>query len=638
MNKLCEKASSSSNELAFFLEKKVLIFILIILGVVLYIPGLRGPALLDDYHNLIPLLEIQNKNITWIDVVSENESGPLGRPVSMASFLLNYVVWGDNKFFFKLVNVFIHLLIACLIFWLSVILYDKTEIANKSKQAAFCVALLWLINPLFFSTTLYVIQRMAQISCLFMLCSMIAYYYARVSLVVYKSILLYFLSFIFFYPLAIFSKENGLLTLPVLFLLEVFFFKFSEKLYFSNILKKIYFLTFVGGVAFGVYFIFFVGLNYLPGLNYEEREFTLYERVLTQLRVLFIYIKNIFIPDVVSMGVFHDDFLKSSSILKPWTTVMSLFLWVATIFLVIKFWNKVGVRLLSFGILFFLIGHGVESSFLGLELYFEHRNYFPAIGLIWGVVGLGVYYFKKKVNKLIKSGIVLYFVTIYLTAYQLSHIWGDKFTLLQHFKNGHPNSIRVLMDLGSEYSNLGMLSEAINTVNKIKKINSKMIIGANLHQMHILCLNNQIIDEKYYMTFISEKREQNLKYVTIALEKLVYFYRSGHCRSIDIKKLSNYFYTWVVNYKYKRKWLIENIAAELFIVANNDALAMKILKDLWENDRNHVRVGIDLVYLFIKNRQINQAKKVMNILYEYRYDRRVSSEIKYYSRMIKEYE
>ena len=38
-------------------------------------------------------------------------------------------------------------------------------------------------------------------------------------------------------------------------------------------------------------------------------------------------------------------------------------------------------RYLAFGIAWFLVGHSIESTVFSLELYFEHRNYFPGVGL-----------------------------------------------------------------------------------------------------------------------------------------------------------------------------------------------------------------------------------------------------------------
>ena len=44
--------------------------------------------------------------------------------------------------------------------------------------------------------------------------------------------------------------------------------------------------------------------------------------------------------------------------------------------------------LVSFGIAWFLIGHGMESTFLPLEIVHEHRNYLPLFGILLAVVSV----------------------------------------------------------------------------------------------------------------------------------------------------------------------------------------------------------------------------------------------------------
>ena len=44
---------------------------------------------------------------------------------------------------------------------------------------------------------------------------------------------------------------------------------------------------------------------------------------------------------------------------------------------------------LAFGLAWFLLGHSLESTFIPLEIAHEHRNYLPALGLLFslGVIG-----------------------------------------------------------------------------------------------------------------------------------------------------------------------------------------------------------------------------------------------------------
>ncbi len=55
-----------------------------------------------------------------------------------------------------------------------------------------------------------------------------------------------------------------------------------------------------------------------PGyVNYDGRPFTLEERVLTQTRVLWLYLRWLFVPDVSAFGLFHDDIRLSTGLIEP---------------------------------------------------------------------------------------------------------------------------------------------------------------------------------------------------------------------------------------------------------------------------------------------------------------------------------
>jgi hypothetical protein len=80
---------------------------------VAYLPGLSGPFVFDDYVNIVntPLKEMQGH--WWAGLRQAalgGSAGPLGRPLSTASFWLNAASTGMNPFWFKLTNLFIHIL------------------------------------------------------------------------------------------------------------------------------------------------------------------------------------------------------------------------------------------------------------------------------------------------------------------------------------------------------------------------------------------------------------------------------------------------------------------------------------------------------------------------------------------------
>ncbi|HEX6592494.1 MAG TPA: hypothetical protein VF050_10885, partial [Moraxellaceae bacterium] len=64
-------------------------FLLVVAWV--YLPGLHGSWLVDDITNLEIFQSYNPHNAPYLELVFGNGSGPLGRPVAMASFALNHM-------------------------------------------------------------------------------------------------------------------------------------------------------------------------------------------------------------------------------------------------------------------------------------------------------------------------------------------------------------------------------------------------------------------------------------------------------------------------------------------------------------------------------------------------------------------
>ena len=363
------------------------IFFLLSIGLtlIIYWPGLTGSLILDDYSNLNTLEQISHvSNISEVlFFLSTNISGKLGRPVSLLSFALQHyhfpVAW-----WFKYVNLMIHVINGCLIFYFLLLVSKLSGLpSHRIKIVALLSALVWLIHPLHVSTVQYVIQRMAELSALFTLAGLISYCIGRQHLTQGKTLTGYlWISFgvIFGGILAILSKENGmLLTLYILVLEFVLFNKLPKPRYW-----KAWITVFL--IAPLVVFIAYLSLkfNSLVLNTYNAREFTLAERLMTEARVLSDYIYKTIITLPHNFGLFHDDYIISHGVLDPPQTGIALLFIMALIasaFYLIK-----RAPLYSFAILWFFTGHLLESTFIPLEIYFEHRNYLPITGILFAIV------------------------------------------------------------------------------------------------------------------------------------------------------------------------------------------------------------------------------------------------------------
>ena len=143
-----------------------------------YWPGIQGPELLDDRSSILVIEDLENNRERAWDYVIGDNSGPLGRTVSMATFVIEKLYFDEGIPGNKRVNILLHIAIGGLLIWLFSLLFRQQGVPNY-KGLALVLAAIWLLHPLLVSTVLYVVQRMAMLATFFMLLSAISYVYWR---------------------------------------------------------------------------------------------------------------------------------------------------------------------------------------------------------------------------------------------------------------------------------------------------------------------------------------------------------------------------------------------------------------------------------------------------------------------------
>ena len=86
--------------------------LLLLLAIVVYLPGLSGPFLFDDFGTLAELGQrggIRDWE-TFRAFVFGGHAGPTGRPLALLTFLLDATNWPADAWPFKRTNVVIHLI------------------------------------------------------------------------------------------------------------------------------------------------------------------------------------------------------------------------------------------------------------------------------------------------------------------------------------------------------------------------------------------------------------------------------------------------------------------------------------------------------------------------------------------------
>jgi len=459
----------------------------IILASLVFLPGLSGPFVFDDFSNITRNKFLQFDTLSLghlFQAAMSSDSGPLKRPLTMLTFGLNAWFAGGTGApeSFKIWNLVIHAVNGVLVFVLTCQVLKTHQHNLVAKAAALdsltsryplvvaaLVAALWIANPIQLTSVLYVVQRMTSLSALFVLLALISYVSGRryQETVRRKFILYRFVLPSIFIVLGIASKENAVLFPLFVIVLELTLFADKpvwmawRRWRINRVLFSPWFGISVAvlGTAVLVYYS-------LPG--YHGREFTLMERLLTESRVVSSYILLIFAPRLSGFGIHHDDLPISHGLLSPPTTLLSI----VFLFLLIVFAWKTRRRLplVSFGILFFFSGHLLESTVLPLEIMHEHRNYLPSFGLMLALVAGIASISDYLKTRLVLAAIPVFFILFSYTSFVRASDWSNVVTLYSNEVVHHPNSVRSLVEFSGILKLLHRDSEAMAAIQRAIKL------------------------------------------------------------------------------------------------------------------------------------------------------------------------
>lgn len=440
----------------------------------LYYPGAAGPYLLDDGFNLLQNKRLVINEFSWAaagDAALSSVAGPLHRPVAMASFALNFYLAGSTAPFpVKLTNIVLHLITAFGIFLLTNQLlfhFNKNNpVTDPTRQRwiALFITALWALHPLHVTTVLYAIQRMNGLAGLFTIFAAVAYIKGRERLLRGEIAGLVWAggAVVIGGTLATLSKENGAL-LPVLLLaVELTVFRFQTHAAVPPLARHLLIgLLVIPTLAIIGYLIYqtFDAVNL-----YQVRSFNLSERLLTEARVMFLYLQWVLLPDIRDMSLFHDDIQKSTALFEPIGTGLALAGIAALAVVALAGLRRARWRPLSFAILWFLGGHLLESTTIPLELAFEHRNYIPAFGPLFA---LGYYLthnplWATRLRPAFKAILVAALLALPANGlYQRSRHWSTLGDFVLHEVKNHPRSARAMFHLGYSLYAVGTYQEAL---------------------------------------------------------------------------------------------------------------------------------------------------------------------------------
>ncbi|MCD6533670.1 MAG: tetratricopeptide repeat protein, partial [Deltaproteobacteria bacterium] len=356
---------------------------------------------------------------------------------------------------FHITNIIIHILATLSLFFLLKSLFDfiSGDYRSFSGDGRFTTSIvilstvgLWALNPVQTNAVTYLVQRMTSMAALFYFLALGCYLRGRsahLRKVDHRKILLWYFLTSLFAICGLMCKENTV-TLPVVIALVEFLFVCDGSV--SIFLKK-YRVVLILAILVLLPIIYFKLPGFLEG--YGRRHFTLSERLLTELRVVLSYIFILLLPLPRFLNLEHDPVL-STSLFAPASTFVSL---VFLSIVVICAWRvRKRYPLVTFAVFWFFINLLIESSFIPLELKFEHRLYLPSAGLYLAVslliAGLIFRLYSGRAEDRRNFGIIVVaFLVVVLSGLSLltfkrNLVWRDAVTLYRDCAFKSPNKAR----------------------------------------------------------------------------------------------------------------------------------------------------------------------------------------------------
>jgi len=426
------------------------------LGCALYGGTLRAPFVFDDYPNIVKNPYIQrldaNVDADLADWVAVARKSPSSRPVANLSFAANHYFGGNRVVGYHVVNIAIHIVNGVLVYALaSTLLLEVGAGSRRARWAAAFAAALFVSHPVQIQSVTYIVQRMNSLAAMFQLAALLLFVRGRSAARPaprWRCWAAGFACWLF----ALGSKQTAITLPAAVFLYEWYFHRRLDRAWLARQAGWL-----VGAFGLGAALLLWK-LELLNLAGYAERDFTLAERLLTQMRVVVFYASLIVLPLPSRLNLSHA-FPTSHSLLDPATTLASGIAIAAALGFAV--WIARRQPLVSFAILWFFVHLLVESTILPLEMVFEHRLYLPMFGASL-LGGLALSWISERVAPTCVVPIALaILVALGVGCRVRNATWSDPATLWSDVVAKNPADHRARFNLGVALSGLGRHAEAL---------------------------------------------------------------------------------------------------------------------------------------------------------------------------------
>ncbi len=413
--------------------------------------------------------------------------------------------------------------------------------------------------------------------------------------------------------LAILSKENGILLALMILIIEATLFSGQPRSIQLRIF--IYILAVVPLLLLATYLASRLDTILI---GYLSREYTMLERLFTQSRILFTYLGQILFPHNGAFTLFYDHFPLSRSITEPMSTFFACAGIALLLILAVIYRRKFAV--FSFAVLWFFGGHVLESSFIDLELYFEHRNYLPSIAVI-----ILLFYLMIRVSQYIETRLLRLLVfalpvlaIIIVTIIEIQ-IWKQPLLQAGELARRHPQSVRALNHLGHTYLKYGNVGKGIEVYNYYASVH-KNDIYPYLRLLHIKsCILAQDIGEERWSELFHQARTSRKSALRILaeLDAIVTDLHRNICENMNVENLAYLNLLLMQNDDYfNHRALLHEFMASISLKLHNLKVAVINMEESIRIQPTAPRY-VYLIEVLVAAKQYERARQLVEQLHDF---------------------
>lgn len=523
-------------------------------------PALPGIVQFDDLGNLSTLDTVTGLDASAWRWLQQGIAGPLGRPIALATFALQFYQW-PAPYALLLWNIALHTINALLVLWLAWLLAQRLGATGRNPLAiAFLTALCWAVLPLLNTSTLFIIQRMTVLCSTFMLAGLIAYLKLRGPAdAPWQRQLRALVLLAVFGALAVLTKESGALIVVYGLVVELCVLQSSPHRQ-----RR----ASPAAIALALACLLLLA-RLLPMLVWStntelQRGFTLTERLASQGVMLLVYLKGLFLPlsselnPFRSFGVSHDAF----------HTLWGVGLWIVLMLSPLLAWWR-GWRWLALVLAWFFYGHIAESGWIPLELYFAHRNYLPAMGLVFALAY--VVWSKQQDARVWRGIFALYIVLLGGLTWMNTSLWGQRELAGEIWANEQPQSIRAAMNLAYELGRTQGLGAAQRHLDRFVN-EHRNSSGVRLVSMRYVCeLNPTFNQTEQVRLAVDAIRTMPFEgWGTSVIERLMASVRKGQCPGLTEQQIGELAAAYLSQPMYQQPAIVSNLLSILGLVAADE--------------------------------------------------------------------